>query len=46
MFWHYPTGVVVVWIVVCAVIALVVLEVLIRPARQDSGVETVAAEGT
>ena len=46
MFWHYPTGVVVAWIVVCAVIVLVVLEVLIRPARQDSGVEAVAAEGT
>ena len=48
MFWRYPTGAVVIWTVVCAVIALVVLEVLIRPARNepDSDIETVATEGT
>ncbi|HEY5856487.1 MAG TPA: hypothetical protein VIW24_21245 [Aldersonia sp.] len=46
MFWRYPTGVVVAWIVVLAVLALVVLEILIRPARHGSGAEAVAAEGT
>ncbi|HEY5858503.1 MAG TPA: hypothetical protein VIW24_31910 [Aldersonia sp.] len=36
MFWHYPTGAVVVWLVIVTVLALVVLEVLIRPARTTS----------
>lgn len=33
MFWRYPTGLVVVWIVLGALLALLALEVLIRPAR-------------
>lgn len=42
MFWRYPTGLVVLWIVLCALIALVALEVLVRPARtatSDAGAE-------
>ena len=40
LFWRYPTGLVVGWIVVIALVALVALEVLVRPARaaaQDIG---------
>ncbi|WP_416061173.1 hypothetical protein [Rhodococcus indonesiensis] len=33
MFWRYPTGLVVVWIVLGALLALLVLELVIRPAR-------------
>jgi hypothetical protein len=33
LFWRYPTGLVVGWIVVIALVALVALEVLVRPAR-------------
>ncbi|WKK11274.1 hypothetical protein QYN14_21605 [Rhodococcus ruber] len=33
MFWRYPTGLVVVWVVLGALLALLALEVLIRPAR-------------
>ncbi|RZL76385.1 MAG: hypothetical protein EOP32_29265, partial [Rhodococcus sp. (in: high G+C Gram-positive bacteria)] len=41
MFWRYPTGLVVLWIVFIALLALAALELLIRPARtataQDDG---------
>lgn len=41
MFWRYPTGLVVLWIVLGAALALAALELLIRPARssavQESG---------
>ncbi|MCX5041826.1 hypothetical protein OG921_01290 [Aldersonia sp. NBC_00410] len=43
MFWRYPTGLVVGWIVVFAVLALVALEVLIRPARPAKPDEVAAA---
>ncbi|MBF6300980.1 hypothetical protein IU459_26045 [Nocardia amamiensis] len=33
VFWRYPTGLVVVWIVLGALLALLALEILIRPAR-------------
>ncbi|MET9029042.1 hypothetical protein ABZW96_26020 [Nocardia sp. NPDC004168] len=33
VFWRYPTGLVVVWIVLGALLALLLLELLIRPAR-------------
>ncbi|AWK74327.1 hypothetical protein CBI38_24990 [Rhodococcus oxybenzonivorans] len=33
MFWRYPTGLVVLWIVLGALLALAVLELVIRPAR-------------
>ncbi|MEU6827504.1 hypothetical protein ABZ894_02520 [Nocardia beijingensis] len=33
VFWRYPTGLVVVWIVLGALLALLALELLIRPAR-------------
>jgi hypothetical protein len=33
MFWRYPTGLVVLWIVLGALLALAALELLIRPAR-------------
>lgn len=33
MFWRYPTGLVVIWIVLGAALALVLLELVIRPAR-------------
>lgn len=33
MFWHYPTGLVVLWIVLIGLLALLALEILIRPAR-------------
>ncbi|MGV9822060.1 hypothetical protein [Nocardia xishanensis] len=33
IFWRYPTGLVVVWIVLGVLLALVALEILIRPAR-------------
>ncbi|MER2223077.1 MAG: hypothetical protein ABS976_15930, partial [Rhodococcus sp. (in: high G+C Gram-positive bacteria)] len=33
LFWRYPTGLVVGWIVIIALVALVVLEILVRPAR-------------
>ncbi|MGY1940760.1 hypothetical protein [Nocardia gipuzkoensis] len=33
MFWRYPTGLVVVWIALGALLALLALELLIRPAR-------------
>ncbi|MEV0355326.1 hypothetical protein AB0H71_04595 [Nocardia sp. NPDC050697] len=33
MFWRYPTGAVVLWIVLGALVALAALELLIRPAR-------------
>ncbi|WP_072804221.1 hypothetical protein [Rhodococcoides yunnanense] len=36
MFWRYPTGLVVLWIVLCAALALVGLEVLLRPARASA----------
>ncbi|MDE8647592.1 hypothetical protein PXH69_21695 [Rhodococcus qingshengii] len=39
LFWRYPTGLVVGWIVIIALVVLVALEVLVRPARasaQDS----------
>ncbi|MFD6893239.1 hypothetical protein ACFWB0_01650 [Rhodococcus sp. NPDC060086] len=36
MFWRYPTGLVVVWIVLCALLALLALEIVIRPARTRS----------
>lgn len=35
MFWPYPTGWVVIWTVVIAVLVLIALELLIRPARRD-----------
>ncbi|QBJ97877.1 hypothetical protein ERC79_19465 [Rhodococcus sp. ABRD24] len=34
VFWRYPTGLVVLWIVLGAVIALLALELLIRPTQQ------------
>ncbi|QDQ89513.1 hypothetical protein FND50_01120 [Rhodococcus sp. WB9] len=41
MFWRYPTGLVVLWIVFIALLVLAALELLIRPARtttaEDSG---------
>ncbi|MGW0019214.1 hypothetical protein ACWDUD_12870 [Rhodococcus sp. NPDC003382] len=33
MFWRYPTGMVVVWIVIGVLLALLVLEVFVRPVR-------------
>lgn len=36
MFWRYPTGLVVVWIVLCALLAMLALEIVIRPARARS----------
>ncbi|OWY81524.1 hypothetical protein [Rhodococcus sp. BUPNP1] len=33
MFWRYPTGLVVVWLVLGTLLALLVLEIVIRPAR-------------
>ncbi|MEE2033830.1 hypothetical protein [Rhodococcus chondri] len=33
MFWRYPTGAVVVWIVIGALLALLAMEVVMRPAR-------------
>ncbi|MFC8042499.1 hypothetical protein [Nocardia sp. NPDC057353] len=36
MFWRYPTGLVVLWIVLGALLALAVLELLIRPARASA----------
>ncbi|MFE2124486.1 hypothetical protein ACFW9U_28020 [Rhodococcus aetherivorans] len=33
VFWRYPTGPVVVWIVLGALLALLILEIVIRPAR-------------
>ncbi|MBF6168688.1 hypothetical protein IU486_28675 [Streptomyces gardneri] len=33
MFWRYPTGLVVVWVLLGALLALLALELLIRPAR-------------
>ncbi|QMU20305.1 hypothetical protein [Gordonia rubripertincta] len=33
MFWNYPTGLVVLLIVLCGLIALLVVEIMIRPAR-------------
>ena len=33
MFWRYPTGLVVVWIVIGVLLALLVLEVFVRPVR-------------
>ncbi|MBF6193887.1 hypothetical protein [Nocardia implantans] len=33
VFWRYPTGLVVVWIILGALLALLALELLIRPAR-------------
>jgi hypothetical protein len=36
MFWRYPTGAVVAWLVIVTGLVLVVLEVLIRPARTTS----------
>ncbi|MFF2114898.1 hypothetical protein [Rhodococcus koreensis] len=36
MFWRYPTGLVVLWIVLIAVLALAALELLIRPARTSA----------
>ena len=33
MFWPYPTGMVVLWIVLVVVLALAGLELLVRPAR-------------
>lgn len=41
MFWRYPTGAVVAWIVILAVLALIVLEVLIRPARHNPHAQVV-----
>ncbi|WP_040796019.1 hypothetical protein [Nocardia higoensis] len=35
VFWSYPTGMVVVWTVLGALLALLALEVLIRPARTE-----------
>ncbi|MEU2091183.1 hypothetical protein [Nocardia beijingensis] len=42
VFWRYPTGLVVVWIVLGALLALLALELLIRPARirQQEELET------
>ncbi|MFW0796229.1 hypothetical protein AAFP30_20620 [Gordonia sp. CPCC 205515] len=37
MFWSYPTGLVVIWTVVIAVLVLIVLELLMRPARRTPG---------
>lgn len=39
VFWRYPTGLVVFWIVVGAVLALLVLEILSRPTRSDVDAE-------
>ncbi|QTJ67888.1 hypothetical protein HYG77_21380 [Rhodococcus sp. ZPP] len=36
MFWRYPTGLVVLWIVLGALLALAALELLIRPARTST----------
>ena len=33
VFWRYPTGAVVVWIVLGVLVALLVLELFVRPAR-------------
>ncbi|WP_067464706.1 hypothetical protein [Nocardia amamiensis] len=49
VFWRYPTGLVVVWIVLGALLALLVLEILIRPARawpQQAEAETKNDAGT
>ncbi len=35
VFWRYPTGLVVFWIVVGTLLALLVLEILARPSRSD-----------
>ena len=36
MFWRYPTGLVVLWIVIIGLLALVAIELLIRPARTSA----------
>ncbi|MGV9710661.1 hypothetical protein ACWDTI_08350 [Gordonia sp. NPDC003424] len=48
MFWPYPTGLVVIWTVVIAVLVLIALEVAMRPARRspDSTESPVAADDT
>lgn len=49
MFWPYPTGLVVLWIAVVAVLALAGLNLLVRPARafaSSTGSTTVAAAPT
>lgn len=43
VFWHYPTGMVVVWTVIVAVVLLLALELVGRPARAVPAVETSAA---
>ncbi|MFZ2173367.1 MAG: hypothetical protein WAW17_04915, partial [Rhodococcus sp. (in: high G+C Gram-positive bacteria)] len=40
MFWRYPTGLVVLWIVLGALLALLALELLIRPARTSTARDT------
>ncbi|MDH6680549.1 hypothetical protein M2284_004778 [Rhodococcus sp. LBL1] len=35
-FWHYPTGLVVLWIVLIGLLALLALELLIRPVRASA----------
>ncbi|WP_431956969.1 hypothetical protein [Nocardia lijiangensis] len=49
IFWRYPTGLVVVWIVLGALLAFLALEILIRPARgrlQEAPPETKDDAGT
>jgi len=45
VFWSYPTGVVVVWIVLGALLALLALEVVIRPAHTEREPDAVAQAG-
>ncbi|AZG47369.1 hypothetical protein [Gordonia insulae] len=37
MFWPYPTGLVVIWIVVLCCLVLVAMEIAMRPARREPG---------
>ncbi|WP_430331789.1 hypothetical protein [Rhodococcus sp. ACT016] len=46
VFWHYPTGLVVFWIALIGVLALVVLELLIRPTRISGPPDTDTDEGS
>ncbi|TQM32978.1 hypothetical protein [Nocardia bhagyanarayanae] len=42
VFWHYPTGLVVVWVVLGALLALLAVELLIRPAVARQHAEATA----
>lgn len=46
MFWRYPTGLVVLWIVFIALLVLAALELLIRPARTTTAEDSGTKEGS